>query len=205
MGEYVLLRNAGQEAAPLAGWTLRDAAGAIYTVPTFTLATGAEVRVWVKAGADDATSLYWARPARLEQHRRHGNPARRGGLGGEPLHLHSLRHVRTAAAKSKLLCTAFREQGRHVVPDLDHVRETLTIDVANRRRDGKRDDRVVVRVASGLGKGQCERRKCRDGGHLCLLIVGRVGDHACVPSACLTPGSIRAASGGARLASVQLA
>jgi hypothetical protein len=60
-GEYVLLRNAGQEATALMGWTLRDEAGAIYTFPSFTLAAGADVRVWVKAGADDGASLYWGR------------------------------------------------------------------------------------------------------------------------------------------------
>jgi hypothetical protein len=60
-GEYVLLRNLGQGAAPLTSWTLRDEAGAIYTFPTFTLAAGAEVRVWVKAGTDDGANLYWGR------------------------------------------------------------------------------------------------------------------------------------------------
>jgi endonuclease G len=60
-GEYVLLRNLGQAAATLTSWTLRDEAGAIYTFPTFTLAASAEVRVWVKAGTNDGTNLYWGR------------------------------------------------------------------------------------------------------------------------------------------------
>lgn len=60
-GEYVLLRNQGAGPADLAGWTLSDAANNTYTFPAFTLAPGAEVRVWVRAGADDATNLYWGR------------------------------------------------------------------------------------------------------------------------------------------------
>jgi hypothetical protein len=55
------LRNAGQEGIALKGWTLRDEAGAIYTFPTFMLAVGTEVHVWVKAGADDGANLYWGR------------------------------------------------------------------------------------------------------------------------------------------------
>jgi endonuclease G len=62
-GEYVLLRNDGAGPAAMAGWTLRDAATPpiVYTFPAFTLAPGAEVRLWVKAGADDAANLYWGR------------------------------------------------------------------------------------------------------------------------------------------------
>jgi len=45
----------------MTGWTLADASGATYRFPEFTLAPGAEVRVWVRAGADTATDLYWGR------------------------------------------------------------------------------------------------------------------------------------------------
>jgi hypothetical protein len=32
-----------------------------YTFPAFTLAARAEVRVWTKAGGNDAANLYWGR------------------------------------------------------------------------------------------------------------------------------------------------
>lgn len=60
-GEYVRLRNSGGAPATLTGWTLRDLANNTYTFPSFTLAAGAEVLVWVKAGADDGSNLYWGR------------------------------------------------------------------------------------------------------------------------------------------------
>lgn len=60
-GEYVTLRNGGGSSISLAGWTLRDLANNTYTFPSFTLGAGAEVRVWTKAGADDAANLYWGR------------------------------------------------------------------------------------------------------------------------------------------------
>jgi phosphatidylserine/phosphatidylglycerophosphate/cardiolipin synthase-like enzyme len=60
-GEYVLLRNSGRRAEELAGWTLRDEAGATYTFPALTLVPGAELRVWVKAGQDTGSDLFWGR------------------------------------------------------------------------------------------------------------------------------------------------
>jgi len=45
----------------MASWTLRDLANNAYTFPSLTLAAGAEVRVWTKAGTDDAANLYWGR------------------------------------------------------------------------------------------------------------------------------------------------
>lgn len=60
-GENVLIANKGQSAVSLAGWTLRDESNTTYTFPAFTLASGAEVRVWVKTGADDSANLYWGR------------------------------------------------------------------------------------------------------------------------------------------------
>ena len=59
VGEYVPLRNGGGSPATLTGWTLRDAANHVYTYPAFTLAAGAEVRLWTKAGRNDASNLYW--------------------------------------------------------------------------------------------------------------------------------------------------
>ncbi|NTU83788.1 MAG: hypothetical protein HGA45_31185 [Chloroflexales bacterium] len=60
-GEYVLLTNSGGSAADMTGWTLRDLANNTYTFPTFSLAAGAQVRIWTKAGTDDAANLYWGR------------------------------------------------------------------------------------------------------------------------------------------------
>ena len=59
-GEYVLLRNSSAAPVDLAGWRLSDG-GAIHTFvfPPFTLAPGAELRVWTKAGVSDAANLYW--------------------------------------------------------------------------------------------------------------------------------------------------
>lgn len=61
LGEYVLLRNTGGGTATMAGWTLTDEANVIYRFPAFALAPGAEVRVWVRSGVDDAENLYWGR------------------------------------------------------------------------------------------------------------------------------------------------
>lgn len=61
LDEYVLIKNVGAGPQDMAGWTLSDIAGNSYTFPAFRLAGGAEVKVWVKAGADDAANLYWGR------------------------------------------------------------------------------------------------------------------------------------------------
>jgi endonuclease G len=59
--EYVAIRNEGGSPADLAGWTLRDLAGTTYIFPAFSLAVGAEVRVWTRVGMNDAGNLYWGR------------------------------------------------------------------------------------------------------------------------------------------------
>ena len=60
-GEYVRIRNDGTSPATMTGWTLRDEADTVFSFPAFTLTPGAEVRVWVKAGVNDAANLYWGR------------------------------------------------------------------------------------------------------------------------------------------------
>lgn len=60
-GEYVVIRNTGGSAADLTGWTLRDLVNNAYTFPSFSLAAGAEVRVWTRAGSNDAANLFWGR------------------------------------------------------------------------------------------------------------------------------------------------
>jgi len=63
LDEYVLIRNVGGDALDMDGWKLSDLANNTYTFPAFTLAEGAEVKVWVKTGTNDATNLYWNRAA----------------------------------------------------------------------------------------------------------------------------------------------
>lgn len=61
-GERVELRNVGEGAAAMAGWTLADAASYVYAFPAgFVFPAGATVTVWVKAGTDTATELYSGR------------------------------------------------------------------------------------------------------------------------------------------------
>lgn len=59
-GEFVVITNASHEPVDLTGWTLVDEGDKhTYTFPAFTLAGGAEVKLWTKSGTDDATNLYW--------------------------------------------------------------------------------------------------------------------------------------------------
>lgn len=58
--EYVVLGNTGDETLDLTGWSLRDEAGHVYTIPDgFVLAGGARVTVYTGHGQDTATKLYW--------------------------------------------------------------------------------------------------------------------------------------------------
>jgi hypothetical protein len=60
-GEYIRIENLGGNSADLTNWTLRDEAEHVSPFPTFTLGAGAYVNVWVKAGTNTATDLYWGR------------------------------------------------------------------------------------------------------------------------------------------------
>lgn len=48
----------------MTGWTLQDSETPPnrYTFPTYTLAGGATVRVWVTTGVDSVSDLYWNLP-----------------------------------------------------------------------------------------------------------------------------------------------
>jgi large subunit ribosomal protein L20 len=60
-GEYVRISNSSGAALDLSGWTLRDNDDKhVYTFPAFSLAAGAEVQIWTRAGDNDAANLYWA-------------------------------------------------------------------------------------------------------------------------------------------------
>lgn len=59
-GEYVRIQNSTASAVDMTGWTLRDTGQKhSFVFPAFTLAPGAEVRLWTKRGANDAANVYW--------------------------------------------------------------------------------------------------------------------------------------------------
>ncbi|MCS6883202.1 MAG: lamin tail domain-containing protein [Oscillochloridaceae bacterium] len=61
-GEYVLIRNTSSQPMNMTGWKLHDSAQRhTYVFPQFVLSPGAEVKVWTRAGTDDAANLYWGR------------------------------------------------------------------------------------------------------------------------------------------------
>jgi micrococcal nuclease len=61
-GEYVTLRNRGDDSLDLSGWQISDEAGKTYTFPDgTTLASGATLRVYSGSGTDDGTDFYWNR------------------------------------------------------------------------------------------------------------------------------------------------
>ena len=59
--EYVVIKNLGEAAVDLTGWTLRDEAGHTFIFPQFTLDTGATVTVHTGSGVNTKTHLYWGR------------------------------------------------------------------------------------------------------------------------------------------------
>ncbi len=59
--EYVDLQNFGSDTVDMTGWLLHDERPFTYTFPSFTLAAGGTVRVWVITGTDTATELFWGR------------------------------------------------------------------------------------------------------------------------------------------------
>lgn len=61
--ERVVIANKHTAPVTLTGWTLRDDAtnANVFTFPASSLAPGAELSIWVKAGTNDATNLFWGR------------------------------------------------------------------------------------------------------------------------------------------------
>jgi len=57
--EYVTIHNSGRHTATLTHWTVRDAAGHKYTFGTFSLHSGASVRLHTGSGHNTSTSRYW--------------------------------------------------------------------------------------------------------------------------------------------------
>jgi len=59
-GEYVLIRNTSTQPMDMTGWKLHDGVQRhTYVFPQFVLAPGAEVKLWTRAGTNDAANLYW--------------------------------------------------------------------------------------------------------------------------------------------------
>lgn len=57
--EWVAIKNNGQRARQLRGWTLRDTAGHVYRFPGYKLRPGRTVRVHTGDGANTRRHLYW--------------------------------------------------------------------------------------------------------------------------------------------------
>ena len=58
--EYIVFENRGESTLDTSGWTVRDRAGATYTVPAnTTLQPGTTLTLVTGAGTDTATTLYW--------------------------------------------------------------------------------------------------------------------------------------------------
>jgi hypothetical protein len=61
--EYVLIQNDTSASVSMSQWTLRDTVNHVFTFPSFMLRPGFSVRVWTKAGTNDAENLFWGRRA----------------------------------------------------------------------------------------------------------------------------------------------
>ncbi|MBX0297213.1 lamin tail domain-containing protein [Haloarcula nitratireducens] len=58
--EYIVLRNDGQTAIDMSGWTVADEAGHSYTIPEgMTLEAGSTITLHTGSGQNTATDLYW--------------------------------------------------------------------------------------------------------------------------------------------------
>jgi len=58
-GEYVVIKNLGNTARSLTGWTVRDAANHVYKFGTFTLGAGKTVVLRTGKGTNTSTTRYW--------------------------------------------------------------------------------------------------------------------------------------------------
>jgi Lamin Tail Domain len=59
--EYVTITNTGTTTRTLTGWTVRDLANHIYTIPSFKLGTGKSVRLHTGKGTNSSDDLYWGK------------------------------------------------------------------------------------------------------------------------------------------------
>jgi hypothetical protein len=59
--EYVTITNTGTTTRTLTGWTVRDLANHVYTIPSFKLGPGKSVRLHTGKGTNTSTDLYWGK------------------------------------------------------------------------------------------------------------------------------------------------
>ena len=59
--EYVTIKNTGTTTRTLTGWTVRDLANHVYTIPSFKLGAGKSVRLHTGKGTNSSTDLYWGK------------------------------------------------------------------------------------------------------------------------------------------------
>jgi hypothetical protein len=58
--EWVRIKNTGNKAKKLTGWTLRDKGSIhVYKFPSFTLKAGKAVKIHTGSGSNDKNDLYW--------------------------------------------------------------------------------------------------------------------------------------------------
>ncbi len=58
-GEWIQLRNTSTSDVAVNNWTVRDAAGHVYTFGTYTLKAGASVKIHTGKGTNNSTDRYW--------------------------------------------------------------------------------------------------------------------------------------------------
>jgi hypothetical protein len=61
--EYVAIRNDTPGPIDMSNWSLRDVAAHVFKFPAFVLQPGLSVKVWTRAGTNDAENLFWGRRA----------------------------------------------------------------------------------------------------------------------------------------------
>lgn len=113
-GEHVIIRNDGDASADLGGWTLEDAAGHVFTFPPLTLPPGSSVRVWTKAGANDAANLFWGRNQAVWNNRPGDTAILRNAAGNE---VHRYRYG--LAPGQRIVVPAFFDRAH--LPDFQEV------------------------------------------------------------------------------------
>jgi hypothetical protein len=62
-GEFVEIRNQGDTAQEMLGWTLYDRANHTFVFPNCRLEANGVLRIWTGAGENTDSELYWGRKA----------------------------------------------------------------------------------------------------------------------------------------------
>ncbi|SRR6266567_9558098 len=58
-GEWIQLHNTSADKITLTGWTVRDAAGHVYTFGTYTIGAYGYVKIHTGSGSNTTTNRYW--------------------------------------------------------------------------------------------------------------------------------------------------